>query len=161
MFALYGSHYVLINKWKLMGVRYHKKLEERWYTEHNGRAIVFIQLHITYVYCVLHFVPLVSIVMAALHEKNVSLIEGPSRLAGLSCYLLTLTGLAWFYILSWYICLVVSLPSSVKRNKLNNQTCCREEGSPWFPISWIAKLRGHYGWFYGEIMLIWEENKLG
>ena len=26
-------------------------------------------------YCVLHFVPLVSIVMAALHEKNVSLKE--------------------------------------------------------------------------------------
>ena len=37
----------------------------------NGRAIVFIQRHIIYMYCVLHFVPLVSIVMAALHEKNI------------------------------------------------------------------------------------------
>ena len=35
----------------------------------NERAIVFIQLHITYLYCVLHFVPSVSIVMAALHER--------------------------------------------------------------------------------------------
>ena len=111
-------------------------------------------------YCVLHFVTLVSIVMAALHEKNVSLILGPSRLAGLSCYLLSLTGWAWFQILSWYICPVVYLPSSEKQNKLNSQTWCRKEG-PWFPVSRIAKLRGHYGWFFGEMMLIWEEKKLG
>ena len=84
---------MLFNQRKLMGVRYHKKMrgEIIYGTLTNEQSYLFSSI---YTYCVLHFVPWVSIVMAALHEKNVSLIQGPSRLAGLSCYLLSITGRA-------------------------------------------------------------------
>ena len=143
---------MLFNQQKLMGVRYHKKWEEGSYIWNtNERAIVFIQLHI-HILCTA-FCPLGQHSYGSFAWKE-------CILAGLSCYLLSLPGWALFQILSWYICPVVSLSSSEKQNKLNSQTWCRKEG-PWFPISRIAKLRGHYGWFFGEMMLIWEENKLG
>ena len=56
-----------------MAVRYHKKMrgEMIYGTLTNEQSYLFSSI---YMYCVLHFVPLVSIVMAALHEKSVSLI---------------------------------------------------------------------------------------
>ena len=51
-----------------MGVRCHKKMRGEMIqgTLRNEQSYLFSSI---YVYCVLHFVPLVSIVMAALHER--------------------------------------------------------------------------------------------
>ena len=140
----------------MSGIIKNERKDDIWNT--NERAIVFIKLHLHVLCTAFCHLSQHSYGSVAWKECILNLRAFPP--AGLSCYLLSLTGWAWFQILSWYICPVVSLPSSGKQNKLNSQTWCRKEG-PWFPVSRIAKLRGHYGWFFGEMMLIWEENKLG